>query len=75
MAELCSSLAFQVNRSEPQLIKPAKPTPRETKRLSDVDDQQGTRFHFPLILSYRNKENQGDPVTAIRDALSRALVY
>ena len=73
------SLVFQVNRSEPQLITPAKPTPRETKMLSDIDDQEGFRFQVPFIIVYKNNPSMSkreDPVqVVIREALGRALVH
>ncbi|BBH02714.1 HXXXD-type acyl-transferase family protein [Prunus dulcis] len=61
----------------PELITPAKPTPIETKQLSDIDDQDGLRFHFPVIMSYKNNPSMkgNDAVMVIREALSRALVY
>ncbi|KAK9928274.1 hypothetical protein M0R45_025419 [Rubus argutus] len=73
------SLVFQVNRSQPQLITPAKPTPRETKMLSDIDDQEGFRFQVPFIIVYKNNPSMSkreDPVqVVIREALGRALVH
>ncbi|ONI05667.1 hypothetical protein PRUPE_5G018200 [Prunus persica] len=76
MGSLCP-LLFPVNRFEPELITPAKPTPIETKQLSDIDDQDGLRFHFPVIISYKNNPSMkgNDAVMVIREALSRALVY
>ncbi|KAK9928262.1 hypothetical protein M0R45_025408 [Rubus argutus] len=78
IASLCS-LAFQVNRLEPRLIPPAKPTPRVTKLLSDIDDQQALRFHVPFIMSYKNNPSlsskRNDPVKVISDAVSKALEY
>ncbi|XP_024173028.1 alcohol acyl transferase 2 [Rosa chinensis] len=72
------SIVFQVNRTQPQLITPARPTPHETKMLSDIDDQQGLRFQIPVIIAYKNNpsmSNQKCPVQVIREAISRALVY
>ncbi|KAL6183785.1 hypothetical protein ACLB2K_045196 [Fragaria x ananassa] len=79
MVLLSCPLGFQVNRCEPRLITPAKPTPYETKLLSDIDNQQGLRFHVPFIMSYKNNPSisskQNDPVEMIIDALSRALEF
>ncbi|GAB2228709.1 hypothetical protein Droror1_Dr00022832 [Drosera rotundifolia] len=76
----CPQLVFTVRRSEPELIKPAKPTPRELKPLSDVDDQDGLRFRQPAILFYRAtdggiSQSKLDPAKVIREALAEALVY
>ncbi|GKC86395.1 hypothetical protein Tco_1142112 [Tanacetum coccineum] len=38
------ALSFTVQRHTPEVIVPAKPTPRELKPLSDIDDQEGLRF-------------------------------
>ncbi|KAL6594572.1 hypothetical protein ACP70R_048310 [Stipagrostis hirtigluma subsp. patula] len=43
-----STLTFAVCRHDPTLIEPAAPTPRETKRLSDVDDHETLRRQVPL---------------------------
>ncbi|XP_057478099.1 methanol O-anthraniloyltransferase-like [Actinidia eriantha] len=71
------SLNFMVSRKPPELVVPAKPTPRKKKQLSDIDDQQGLRFHVPMIMFYQNNLAQKgiDPVKVIREALARALVY
>ncbi|PQM40625.1 methanol O-anthraniloyltransferase-like [Prunus yedoensis var. nudiflora] len=76
MGSLCP-LLFPVNRFGPELITPAKPTPIETKQLSDIDEQDGLWFHFPVIMSYKNNPSMkgNDAVVVIREALSRALVY
>ncbi|WOL16636.1 hypothetical protein Cni_G25424 [Canna indica] len=70
-----SSLTFTVRRHEPVLVAPAEQTPHEFKRLSDIDDQDGLRFHIPVIQFYRSAGGRGDPVKVIRDALARALVF
>ncbi|KAJ0970952.1 hypothetical protein J5N97_018911 [Dioscorea zingiberensis] len=72
-----SSLVFTVRRQEPVLVAPAEPTPHEFKRLSDIDDQEGLRFHIPVIQFYRKEASVSgkDPVKVIREALGRALVF
>ncbi|CAI9095161.1 OLC1v1031040C2 [Oldenlandia corymbosa var. corymbosa] len=44
--------SFTVRRQRPTLVRPARPTPHETKLLADVDDQQGSDaiLHSPLLL-------------------------
>ncbi|KFK25975.1 hypothetical protein AALP_AA8G187200 [Arabis alpina] len=70
------SLTFKVHRRQPELVSPAKPTPRELKLLSDIDDQEGLRFHIPTIFVYRhNPSAYSDPVGVIRRALAETLVY
>ncbi|XP_074580195.1 benzyl alcohol O-benzoyltransferase-like [Curcuma longa] len=72
-----STLTFTVRRREAVLVTPAKATPREFKRLSDVDDQDGLRFHAPVIQFYRDHPAMAgkDPCKVIREALARALVF
>ncbi|KAL5831717.1 hypothetical protein ACOSQ4_017071 [Xanthoceras sorbifolium] len=50
---------FSVKRQSPELIVPARPTPREVKQISDINDQESLR----------------DPVKAIREAIGRPLVF
>ncbi|XP_015968529.1 benzyl alcohol O-benzoyltransferase isoform X1 [Arachis duranensis] len=71
------SLVFTVRRRQPELVAPATPTPREVKLLSDIDDQEGLRFHIPFFHIYQHKPSMEgkDPVRIIRDALSRTLVF
>ncbi|TQD86165.1 hypothetical protein C1H46_028338 [Malus baccata] len=72
------SSVLQVKRLQPELITPAKPTPQETKFLSDIDDQESLRFQVPVIMCYKanpSLNKNRNPVKAIREALSRALVY
>nr|KJB82260.1 hypothetical protein B456_013G185300 [Gossypium raimondii] len=70
-----TSLVFTVERQEPELIVPAKPTPHECKLLSDTDDQAGHRFQIRGLHIYRNNAcMQGkDPVRVIREALAETL--
>lgn len=73
---MSGSLTFKVHRQKPELVAPAKPTPRVLKLLSDIDDQQGLRFHIPTIFFYRhNPKAYSDPVAVIRRALAETLVY
>nr|XP_027086689.1 methanol O-anthraniloyltransferase-like [Coffea arabica] len=68
---------FLVRHKEAELIVPAKPTPREIRPLSDIDDQKGLRFHVPMIMffSYNQFLDEKNPVGVIRDAVAKALVY
>lgn len=74
---MVSLSSFLVIRGEPQLVAPAKPTPRELKQLSDIDDQGALRFQVPFIFFYPNSPimDGQDPVRVIREALAKALVY
>nr|XP_043611354.1 benzyl alcohol O-benzoyltransferase-like [Erigeron canadensis] len=78
MAQLSSdSLTFTVRRHAPELIVPAKPTPRELKPLSDIDDQESLRFQIPIIHFYRGdpKMENKNPASVIREALAKVLVF
>ncbi|KAF8687809.1 hypothetical protein HU200_042747 [Digitaria exilis] len=67
---------FTVRRQPAVLVAPAGPTPRELKRLSDLDDQDTLWLQISSIQFYRSKRgNKDDPVEVIRDALSKALVH
>ncbi|KAL0430620.1 UNVERIFIED_CONTAM: Benzyl alcohol O-benzoyltransferase [Sesamum radiatum] len=72
-----NALTFKVTRQNPELIRPAKPTPHEFKPLSDIDDQEGLRFQLPLIQFFRKNPtmDRKDPVKVIRDALAKTLVF
>ncbi|KAK2641067.1 hypothetical protein Ddye_022830 [Dipteronia dyeriana] len=74
-SKLCQ--VFSVKRQLPELIVPAGPTPRETKQLSDIDDQESLRFLVPLIFFYKNNPSMKgiDPVKVIRESLGKALVF
>ena len=77
MALSPSSLTFTVQRCEPELVTPTKPTPHEFKQLSDLDDQEYFRFQIGVIQFYRcNPSMHGkDPVKIIREALAQAIVF
>ncbi|CAM0878483.1 unnamed protein product [Alopecurus aequalis] len=68
-------LAFMVRRGELELVKPAGPTPREVKRLSDLNDQEGFRFYISLIFFYRTSPRADDLVRVIRRGLAATLVH
>ena len=66
--------AFAVHRRERVLVRPAGPTPRETRRLSDIDNQTTLRRHMPSVFFYRRGAGDDDPADVIRRALGEALV-
>ncbi|KAL8262692.1 hypothetical protein R6Q59_024041 [Mikania micrantha] len=70
-------LTFTVRRRAPELIVPAKPTPRELKPLSDIDDQEALRSQVPVIQFYRHdpKMTHKNPASVIREALAKVLVF
>ncbi|TVU05131.1 hypothetical protein EJB05_48282, partial [Eragrostis curvula] len=72
-----AALHFTVRRQPAVLVAPAAQTPRELKRLSDLDDQDGLRIQVPLVLFYRQNlpMDSRDPVQIIRDAVADALVH
>ncbi|KAF0923190.1 hypothetical protein E2562_003401 [Oryza meyeriana var. granulata] len=67
-----SMMSFAVHRREPELVGPAAPTPRETKRLSDLDDHETLRVQVPFVFFYR--AGGLDAASVIRRALGEALV-
>ncbi|KAM4075861.1 hypothetical protein ACJW30_12G021200 [Castanea mollissima] len=77
MALSPSSLTFTVQRFEPEVLTPTKPTPHELKQLSDLDDQEYFRFQIEVIQFYRCDPSMHgkDPVKIIREALAQALVF
>ncbi|XP_074342728.1 benzyl alcohol O-benzoyltransferase-like [Apium graveolens] len=76
---MSTPLSYKVKRRSPELITPEKPTPREYKLLSDIDDQQSLRFQLPMIQFYTRNElmmrKNVDPVNVIRVALAKTLVF
>ncbi|XP_047063519.1 benzyl alcohol O-benzoyltransferase-like [Lolium rigidum] len=72
------ALVFAVRRRDPELVGPAAPTPRETKRLSDIDNQNVLRIYVSLAFFYRGREDAvapADPAGVVRRALGEALVH
>ncbi|CAM0870734.1 unnamed protein product [Alopecurus aequalis] len=72
-----ATLAFTVRRRAAELVGPAKPTLRETKRLSDLDDLDTLRVQVSLAFFYRGRGAgaPGHPAGVIRRALREALVH
>ncbi|RCV43431.1 hypothetical protein SETIT_9G293800v2 [Setaria italica] len=75
-------VSFKTRRREPQLVSPARPTPRETKPLSDIDDQHALRYYETVIGFFRRCPDQSvdgpddaSLADAVRAALAEALVY
>ncbi|XP_047095088.1 acyl transferase 1-like [Lolium rigidum] len=67
---------FTARRSEPEVLSPARATPRETKTLSDLDDQRTLRYYETVVGFFRSNSSRPDnPARAIRAALMEALVY
>ena len=66
-----------MKRSDLELVAPAKPHPHKLKYLSDIDDQEGLRFHVPFICFYKNnpKMEGNGPVEFRKEGLGKALVY
>ncbi|KAL8214453.1 hypothetical protein R6Q57_003902 [Mikania cordata] len=77
MAQTLTPVTFIVRRHPPEIIIPAKPTPRELKPLSDIDDQEGLRFHIPFIHIFKRNPKMGNknPASVMRDALAKVLVF
>ncbi|KAI4976524.1 hypothetical protein ZWY2020_050131 [Hordeum vulgare] len=69
---------FTARRSMPELVMPARPTPRETKILSDVDDCYDLRIYSFGIEFFRCRPcgcPTLSPAKAVKVALAEALVY
>ncbi|XP_076950010.1 benzyl alcohol O-benzoyltransferase-like [Bidens hawaiensis] len=72
-----AKMGFSVSRRAPELIVPAKPTPRDLKTLSDIDDQERFRLQIPVIMVYRSDPSMSNinPASVIREALAKVLVF
>ncbi|XP_071721318.1 benzyl alcohol O-benzoyltransferase-like [Rutidosis leptorrhynchoides] len=77
MIQINTPLKFTVRRCAPELIVPAKPTPREVKHLSDIDSQEIVRIQFPVVFFYHADPKLGNenPASVIKEALAKVLVY
>uniref|UniRef100_A0A0E0KYB2 Uncharacterized protein n=1 Tax=Oryza punctata TaxID=4537 RepID=A0A0E0KYB2_ORYPU len=75
MAVQRQQLRFAVRRREPELVGPAAPTPRETKRLSDLDDHETLRVQVQFVFFYRaGGQHDAAAADVVRRALGEALV-
>ena len=70
---------FRITRKPPLFVAPNRPTPRQSLYLSNIDDQQGTRYQIPNLLFYRSdsskKKSEEDPVKVVKEALEKLLVH
>uniref|UniRef100_I1QS45 Uncharacterized protein n=1 Tax=Oryza glaberrima TaxID=4538 RepID=I1QS45_ORYGL len=63
------------------MVMPARPTPRETKTVSDMDDHPGHLVYIPLLEFFRcrcchNSSSRAvPPARAVKAALAEALVW
>ena len=79
MVESYSTLDFNVRRSEPELVSPARPTPNKPELLSDLDSQDLLLYQQSIIWFYPADGvadmKDKDPAEVIKKALAEALVY
>ncbi|CAM0952552.1 unnamed protein product [Alopecurus aequalis] len=72
-------VTFTARRSEPELVRPARQTPLETKALSDLDDQWSLRFYESIVGFFRSPPGEsvrpGKVAKSIKAAVAGALVY
>lgn len=66
MALSATSLVFEVQRCEAELVAPAKSTPHEFKPLSDVDDLLREQDPFMMLCRYDVSREGRDPVKVIK---------
>ncbi|KAH0641617.1 hypothetical protein KY289_032591 [Solanum tuberosum] len=72
-----NAMPISIKYYKPKLVVPARVTPHETKRLSEIDDQGTIRFQIPILMFYKyNSSMKGkDPANFIKDGLSKTLVF
>ncbi|CAM0914196.1 unnamed protein product [Alopecurus aequalis] len=72
-------VTFTACRKKPEVVVPARPTPREVKSLSDMDSQVGVRVYLNAIDFFRLAAPEGQTrehvASTIKGALAGALVY
>ncbi|KAM3270790.1 hypothetical protein P3S67_028992 [Capsicum chacoense] len=74
---LTHTMTISIKHHKPKFVVPSIVTPRETKHLSDIDDQGSTRFQVPILMFYKyNSLMEGkDPAKLIKDGLSKTLSF
>ncbi|KAM0919822.1 hypothetical protein ACQ4PT_007968 [Festuca glaucescens] len=72
-------VTFTARRSEPELVRPARRTPVETKSLSDLDDQLPLRLYESIVGFFKSPPGEtikpGKVARGIKAAVAGALVY
>ncbi|KAM0863917.1 hypothetical protein ACQ4PT_044279 [Festuca glaucescens] len=72
-------VTFTARRSKPELVVPARATPREVKSLSDIDNQPYLRLYATIIEFFRRRvpgaPEQRAASSIIKAAVAEALVY
>ncbi|RCV43495.1 hypothetical protein SETIT_9G298800v2 [Setaria italica] len=69
-------MSFTTRRSKPELVVPSRPTPHETKHLSDLDNLRNHHEYTAVVCFFRSAGRMPkDTAKAIRAALAEALVY
>uniref|UniRef100_A0A803LR24 Uncharacterized protein n=1 Tax=Chenopodium quinoa TaxID=63459 RepID=A0A803LR24_CHEQI len=68
---------IKITRQEAVVVVLEKPSRRELKELSDIDDQQGLRVRPQVTMAFKaNRSKVGkDPAKVIKEALAKALMY
>ncbi|EAY77473.1 hypothetical protein OsI_32516 [Oryza sativa Indica Group] len=77
---MASRSRLVARRSKPELVAPSRPTPHDTKLLSDLDDFRNHYEYTPLVAFFRtsstgNIPSAPPPEMTIRRAIAEALVY
>ncbi|CAM0870810.1 unnamed protein product [Alopecurus aequalis] len=69
-------VTFTACRNKPEVVVPARATPREVKSLSDIDNQVAVRLYMTAIEFFRSQGKAPEQVAStLKDALAGALVY
>ncbi|KAK7407010.1 hypothetical protein VNO78_08650 [Psophocarpus tetragonolobus] len=72
-----SGTSILVVHGEAELVVAARATPREMKKLSDIDDQEGLRFQHAIVMFYQKSSVMEGKQAAmvIRYGFGEALVH